>query len=111
MNYLLLTLCSNSMRRFFAIGRIIEIVEITVPVLLVALIWSTFPPKHILQRYPWTVKLRLLAPFKGWQKRVSLEDIGTFRRFRRGLLTCAVLLIGLIQSRYSILESYLHGCF
>lgn len=94
MSHLLVFLCSNSMSRFFLIGRIMEVIDVVLGVTLFALMYVTSPPRHTLRRYPLEVRVRLLFPSKGWRSRVRSEDIEPLRRFRKGLFTCGALFLG-----------------
>jgi hypothetical protein len=88
-------LCSDSMSRYFLIGRIILVITVGVAILQFTIMYVTSPPKHTLRRYPLGVRIRLIFfPSSGWQRVVHSEDIEALQLFRKGLFISHVLVLG-----------------
>jgi hypothetical protein len=94
MNGLLVFLCSNSMSRFFLIGRIIQVADIGLAFTLFTSAYVASPPKGMLRRYSLGARAKLLLPSKGWQNVVRSDDLEALRRFRKGLFVCGGLFLG-----------------
>ncbi|MBF6570954.1 MAG: hypothetical protein IVW54_18980 [Candidatus Binataceae bacterium] len=95
MSTLLFALCSDDMRRYFIIGRIIELVILALVIFSAALLYTVLPPDGVLKRYPLVVRARLIIPFgHRWRTEVHPEDVATLERARKGLFICQLTAIG-----------------
>ena len=110
MNYLLWCLCTNSMNRFFLIGRIMLGLDLGVIVIALTLTYVGSPSNKVLRSYPLGIRARLLWPSKGWQTRVHSDDIEALRRMRRMLLGAACLYLSwntIVLLYFTVLSSRL----